>query len=178
MSDWKNVQYKDGKMRTGEGGGGGGSSTLAGLDDVSFDNLQNGQIPKYNSTTQKWENADESGGGSGREYSETEHITGDKWIDGSDIYEKTIALTSLSSNTTNNIAHNISNLGTLIDAFGYMKLASGEQRPIPMNYWEANWSICIFECKATTIGVWLGGSYGGNVAFSSGWLTLRYTKTS
>lgn len=234
MSDWKNVQYKDGKMRTGEGGGGGGSSNFADLDDVSFDNIQNGQVPKYNSTTQKWENANEAGGtvtdvkvngvsvlsngealitsykevtqaqydalpntklsdgiayfikdsggggggSSGHEYSETEHITGDKWIDGSDIYEKTIALTSLSSNTTNNIAHNISNLGTLIDAFGYMKLASGEQRPIPMNYWDANWSICIFECKATTIGVWLGGSYGGNVAFSSGWLTLRYTKTS
>lgn len=63
MSDWKNVQYKDGKMRTGEGGGGGGSSTFAGLDDVSLDNLQNGQVPKYNSTTQKWENANESGGG-------------------------------------------------------------------------------------------------------------------
>lgn len=63
MSDWKNVQYKNGKMRTSEGGGGGGSSTFAGLDDVSFSNLQNGQIPKYNSTTQKWENANESGGG-------------------------------------------------------------------------------------------------------------------
>ena len=63
MSDWKNVQYKDGKMRTSEGGGGGGSSTFAGLDDVNFTNVQNGQVPKYNSTTQKWENADESGGG-------------------------------------------------------------------------------------------------------------------
>ena len=62
MSDWKNVQYKDGKMRTSEGGGG-GSSTFAGLDDVSFNNLQNGQVPKYNSETHKWENADESGGG-------------------------------------------------------------------------------------------------------------------
>lgn len=59
---WKNVQYKDGKMRTSESGGG-GSSTFAGLDDVSFNNIQNGQVPKYNSTTQKWENADESGGG-------------------------------------------------------------------------------------------------------------------
>lgn len=62
MSDWKNVQYKNGKYRTSEGGGGGGS-TFAGLDDVSFSDLQNGQVPKYNSTTQKWENADESGGG-------------------------------------------------------------------------------------------------------------------
>ena len=43
--------------------GGGGSSTFAGLSDVSLSNLQDGQVPKYNSTTHKWENADESGGG-------------------------------------------------------------------------------------------------------------------
>ena len=60
---WKNVQYENGKMRTSEGGGGGGSSTFADLEDVSFSNLQNGQVPKYNSTTGKWENANESGGG-------------------------------------------------------------------------------------------------------------------
>ena len=60
---WKNVQYENGKYRTSEGGGGGGSSTFAGLDDVSFSNLENGQVPKYNSTTQKWENANGSGGG-------------------------------------------------------------------------------------------------------------------
>ena len=59
---WKDVQYKDGKFKTGEGGGG-GSSTFEGLDDVNFSNIQNGQVPKYNSTTQKWENANESGGG-------------------------------------------------------------------------------------------------------------------
>ena len=63
MSDWKNVQYKDGKMRTSDGGGGGGSSTFADLDDVSFSDIQNGQVPKYNSDTGKWENANESGGG-------------------------------------------------------------------------------------------------------------------
>ena len=44
--------------------GGGGSSTFAGLSDVSITNVQNGQVPKYNSQTQKWENANESGGGS------------------------------------------------------------------------------------------------------------------
>lgn len=60
---WKNVQYQNGKFRTNEGGGGGGASTFADLDDVNFSNLQDGQVPKYNSTTQKWENADESGGG-------------------------------------------------------------------------------------------------------------------
>ena len=38
-------------------GGSGGSSTFSGLDDVDLNNLQNGQLAKYNSTTQKWENA-------------------------------------------------------------------------------------------------------------------------
>ena len=33
------------------------SNTFAGLDDVDLDNIQNGQVPTYNSTTQKWENA-------------------------------------------------------------------------------------------------------------------------
>lgn len=65
-SDWKYVQRNktSGKYRTtDQGGGGGGSSTFAGLDDVSFSDLQNGQVPKYNSETHKWENANESGGG-------------------------------------------------------------------------------------------------------------------
>ena len=35
---------------------------IAELEDVSLTNLANGQILKYNSTTQKWENAEDSGG--------------------------------------------------------------------------------------------------------------------
>ena len=123
MSDWKNVQYKDGKFQTSTGGGGGGSSTFAGLDDVSFSNLQNGQVPKYNSTTQKWENANGSGGGGTvtdvtiggvsvvnqqgvaeiptipdglHHYSTTEHVIG-TWIDGKPLYERTISVTFTSS---------------------------------------------------------------------------------
>lgn len=44
--------------------GGGGASALEDLTDVDIVNLSNGQILKYNATSQKWENADESGGGS------------------------------------------------------------------------------------------------------------------
>lgn len=36
---------------------------LTDLNDISLSNLTNGQILKYNSTSQKWENANESGGG-------------------------------------------------------------------------------------------------------------------
>lgn len=41
---------------------GGGASAVSDLTDVDLTNLSNGQILKYNSTTQKWENANESGG--------------------------------------------------------------------------------------------------------------------
>lgn len=39
-----------------------GTSTFSSLDDVSLSSLQNGQVPIYNSTTQKWENGAQSGG--------------------------------------------------------------------------------------------------------------------
>lgn len=48
-------------------GGGGGASSFSDLDDVSINEhtLANGQVPVYNSATQKWENMNQSGGGSG-----------------------------------------------------------------------------------------------------------------
>lgn len=41
-----------------------GSNSFAGLTDTDFTNLQNGQVPKYNSSTQKWENGTGGGGAS------------------------------------------------------------------------------------------------------------------
>ena len=40
MSDWKNVQYKDGKLRTNNGGSG-GASALSDLTDVDLTNIAN-----------------------------------------------------------------------------------------------------------------------------------------
>lgn len=57
------IFYKDKVYGAGGAGGGSGSSTLAELTDVDLDNLSDGQILKWNATTEKWENADESGGG-------------------------------------------------------------------------------------------------------------------
>lgn len=38
---------------------------ISDIGDVSLSNLTNGQVIKWNATTEKWENADESGGGGG-----------------------------------------------------------------------------------------------------------------
>lgn len=62
--------------RNGGGGGGGGASSVSELSDVSISSLVGGQVLKYNSTSQKWENANESGGGGGSSYSVTEIYTG------------------------------------------------------------------------------------------------------
>lgn len=88
MSDWKNVQYKDGKLRTNNGGSG-GASALSDLTDVDLTNITDGQILKWDDTNSKWINANESGGGSGHTYSTTEQLVG-KWTDGSDLFEITI----------------------------------------------------------------------------------------
>ena len=64
-------------------GGGGGSSTLSGLTDVDLSSPTNGQVLKYNSTTQKWENANESGGGGGTSIivvERTDNTSGYAWL--------------------------------------------------------------------------------------------------
>ena len=46
-----------------------GGGSLASLSDVTISTPSNGQTLKYNSTTQKWENANESGGGTAAQVS-------------------------------------------------------------------------------------------------------------
>lgn len=99
--------------------GGGGSSTLAGLTDVNISSPTDGQILKYNSTTQKWENANESGGGGGgsssHTYSTTEQIVG-TWIDGSDVWEKTINIEETTTHVNTPFTIDIeTNVGVLIE---------------------------------------------------------------
>lgn len=60
-SDWKNVQYKDGKFQTSTGGGG-GASALNDLSDVKISSVSDGQVLKYDNATSKWVNANGSGG--------------------------------------------------------------------------------------------------------------------
>lgn len=48
--------------------GGSGSAAISTLTDVDLDNLTDGQILKWNATSQKWENSNESGGGGNAGY--------------------------------------------------------------------------------------------------------------
>ena len=86
---WKYVQRNDetGAYRT-TSSGGGGSSNLADLEDVDLNNLEDGQIIKWDATNEKFVNANESGGSSSHTYSTTPQPVG-TYIDGKTVYEKT-----------------------------------------------------------------------------------------
>lgn len=58
------------------------------LNDVSVSSVQNGQVLAWNSTTEKFENVNQSGGGSLHVYSTDEQVVG-KWTDNSDVFEQT-----------------------------------------------------------------------------------------
>ena len=68
-----------------KGGGSGGSSSLADMTDVSFSNLKENDLLKYNGSV--WVNSDNI-----HEYSTEEKIVC-KWIDGKSVYEKVIKQT-------------------------------------------------------------------------------------
>lgn len=59
------IVYEIHGIKFGSGGGTGGAGSVSELADVELTNLSNGQILQYNSTTQKWENADNEGGSGG-----------------------------------------------------------------------------------------------------------------
>jgi hypothetical protein len=61
-------------------------------------------------------------------FSLTEHKTGEKWVDGKDVYKKTIKITSLASNSQYN--HGISNFNELIQMFGSAYFTAQGWQPI------------------------------------------------
>lgn len=201
---WKNVQYKDGKFKTGEGGGGGGSSTFAELDDVNFSNLQNGQVPKYNSTTQKWENANESGGGGTvtdvtvdgtsvvnpqgvaeipaipdglHHYSTTEQVIG-TWIDGKPLYEKTfqdvLPIIINGTNSSKSIDVSSLNISKVINN-NAMVITSGGNYDLPYSYNDGYGGKCYYNLNNNSITV-IANS--GNMSESQFFVTIQYTKTT
>ena len=165
---YKNNLYGAG----GSSGGGGGSSTFAGLSDVSLSNLSNGQVPKYNATTQKWENANESSGG-GVNYSLTEQVIG-TWIDGKPLYQKTfkISLDGVTLNTNIDYNHNVSNIDNVVDFFGASVDTNNESRPLTAT--SDTYYCYVRRVNRTRIRYYTTFNASGSYLY----VTLRYTKTT
>lgn len=152
-------------------GGGGGSSTLDGLDDVSITSPSNGQVLKYNSTSQEWENANESGGGggSGIDYSISEQDTGLKWIDGSTVYQKVISISNVSlSSGGYETVDTITGLDSIVSCNGYVVEGNLKYtlNDITLRVVQDGTSVKLYSPSGTT---W---------AISSGAIIIDYTKVS
>ena len=112
-----------------------------------------------------------SASGGGVDYSLDEQNTGLKWIDGNDIYQKTVDFGALPNSTLKQVNHNISNIENICkieSIMNYSGLIYGEILP-PV---EANkgFRLCV---RQNTVDVTTNSNWSGYTAY----VTIYYTKT-
>lgn len=135
------------------------------LDDVDVNDIANGQVLAWNTTTEKFENVNQSGGGS-INYSTNEQNTGQKWIDGNDIYQ-------LSYVTTSSVTLNNSSWVSVFNKSGISKMISAEA----VRYTGDYISVCCNALyKNDTISFQV---FNSSLTFNVGSVfTIKYTKTN
>lgn len=108
------------------------------------------------------------------DYSTNEINTGTKWIDGKTIYKKTVDCGTLPNNTSKDVAHNISNLDTIINIQGVSIAGSGRVMPLPMVGGTAQYDV--------TMDIYAGNieltTFADRTAYTKTYVTIYYTKTS
>lgn len=108
-------------------------------------------------------------------YSTTETTTGNKWIDGSPIYAKTISVGPLPNKTSKSVTHGITGMTNLIRAEAYAKNSSSTafisiDHPISLTTGQYGIS---FDITNTNISI----SASTNLsAYTSAYVTIFYTK--
>ena len=113
----------------------------------------------------------EAGSESTIDYSTTERLIG-KWIDGSDLYEKTIDIGAIDATLSKDVAHGIS-LGTLVSAQGSAYFTSSSLWAcIPYVDNDASYQRYLY---VTDTNVRVGGAANAG-AVSKCYVTIRYTK--
>ena len=112
-------------------------------------------------------------------YSEEEKVVG-QWIDGKPIYQKTVYTASLNASGTDTvIAHGISNLDHIINAFGYTYGGAGTSRRSTLSPYfnNGNWQ-CSFYINDTNVVIQIGSSFYTAHKDQGAYITLQYTKTT
>lgn len=143
-----------------KGGGSSGSSALSDMTDVSFSNLKENDVLKYNGSV--WVNSDNL-----HEYSTEEKIVG-KWIDGKNIYEKVMNVGTL--NVGNNVI-NFDNLNNIISYCGFLTIGDAK-RNFP------------YLQNGTVGKVVINEYYNDRIIVNSNWqcsnvsIIIQYTKTT
>ena len=104
-------------------------------------------------------------------YSTDEHVVG-KWIDGSTLYEKTVDCGNMPNNTSKTVAHGITNLGKFVSVDGISANTSNNTYPLPYVYSASDY----IEVHVDSVNITI--MTAKNYSAYSGYVTLRYTKTS
>lgn len=107
-------------------------------------------------------------------YSTDEQVVG-TWVDGSTVYEKTFNITAPSAGV-NSIAHNISNVGDVINIEGTAIRSNGAVQPLGFissanNY---GWNATIYDFSTANFTL----EVGSQLSLSKVIVTVRYTKTA
>lgn len=108
------------------------------------------------------------------DYSTSEINTGTKWIDGSDIYKKTVYLGNLPNTGSKNIAHGISNFDIPIKLEGMAISEAGTGMPLNITRPDSAVSGIGAYVSVTNITIVTGSDRSSMV----GYATVYYTKSS
>lgn len=106
-------------------------------------------------------------------YSTSEKIIG-AWIDGKTLYQKTINFGALPNATQKNVAHNISNLGNVIDMKAWLKV-SNSWYTMPFLSTSSAGENANWGADATNVFINTKSNYS---TITTCYITIQYTKTS
>ena len=155
--------------------------------EVAITNPQEGQVMRYNATSEQWENGDDY-----HVYSTDERVVG-KWIDGKPLYEKIIITNNTISQGDNYTDLNIANLEVCFVKDGYFKyndVYNDGTEPIyyPLNIYKVKWSswttldfgISTFVQRNHTTGIFriVSRSSAAVTNIVQSVVVIRYTKTT
>ena len=110
-------------------------------------------------------------------YSTEEHIIG-KWIDGRDLYQKTLDLGTMPNNAAKNVAHGISNLDFIIDYRGFVKHSTVARNGLPLPFVNSGGTNATSNIRLGLNGSDLVVMVPSDFSSYEGYATIQYVKTS
>ena len=143
------------------------------LEDVNVTSISNGQVLAWDSVSEKFVNVTPSSGGTSIDYSTTEQVIG-KWIDGRDLYQKTVNFGALPNNAYKSTAHDISNLDYIVSFEGTAKSTT---YLLPIPYLHLTTASYYIEVYFTDTNIVIG-TKSDRSGYDKCYITLRYVKTA
>ena len=109
-------------------------------------------------------------------YSTDETFTGMYWIDGKKIYRKVVDTGALPDSTNKAVAHNVSNIDTIIKTYGFAYSTDANKTTIPLPYTNAGGTNVVLYANKNTI--YLKDTENLSSGYPYSYSIIEYTKTN